>query len=110
MHALDTLNVEYREGTTAIRRCQRHADVSHGVLQWDVAVGNVQDVAIVGLQIRHQQITAPTRLADLLMAGKCANASDAGHAHQREAVFDGPRREDAAADADDCAHCAQRGR
>src|SRR5262249_11706425 len=104
------LHIETRHRTTAIGRCQCDAGVSNRVLNRDVAIRDVQNVAVVRLEIRNEHISAATGLTNWLVAREGTDAFDARHTNQREALLDRPGRVAPAADAHEASHGPQRGR
>src|SRR6185295_12269621 len=90
-------------------RGDRQSGVGNRVLDRNVSVGDVQNVAVVRLQVRHEHVAAAPGLSDLLMARERADTLDARHANQREALLNGSGRVESTADADDAAHGAERG-
>jgi hypothetical protein len=85
---LHALHIEDRHCPAAIRWCERDANIRNRVLQRNIAVGDVQHVAVIWLEIRNEQVAARSGLADLLMTCEGADALDTGNANQREALLD----------------------
>jgi hypothetical protein len=107
-HRQDAGRGERDDGAGAKRRCNPLEQFTELVVERDVLIVHADDIAIIGQQIRNEQVAVAIRSSDLLIARVAAHPGDARHADQREALFNRSGREHATADRDQAASSAQR--